>query len=113
MASDEQFADFLSRFERMAASKTWADEIKIVNLRQGLRNTPIEEMLDFQLKLPTTYPEFVKACYELSSRGRPKFKVNESDENKEDDISDTSETPGRDHADEDEGLGGEYESGSE
>ncbi|KAH8743444.1 hypothetical protein F5883DRAFT_664041 [Diaporthe sp. PMI_573] len=113
MASDEQFADFLSRFERMAANKAWTDEMKILNLRRGLRNTPIEEMLDFQLKLPATYPDFVKACYELSSRGRRRFKRSESDENKEDDVSDMSETPGGGDPDEEEAVGEEYESGSE
>jgi hypothetical protein len=111
--SDEQFPDFLSRFERMAANKMWTDDIKIAHSRQGLRNTPIEEMLDFQLKLPTRYPEFVKACHELSSRGRRRFRLNESDENKEDNGSDMSEILRGGHADEDEGLGEEYESGSE
>ncbi|KAI7775293.1 hypothetical protein LA080_007053 [Diaporthe eres] len=109
------FPDFLSRFQRMAANKMWTDKVKIVNLRQRLRNTPIDEMLDLQWNLATTYPGFVKACYELSSRRRRSFKVNESDENKEDDVSDMSQTPGGDQADEDEGLrvGEEYESGSE
>ncbi|KAH8767188.1 hypothetical protein F5883DRAFT_521832 [Diaporthe sp. PMI_573] len=113
MAADEQFADFLSRFEQMAANKAWMDEDKILNLRQGLRNTTIEEMLDFQLKLPTTYPDFVRACYKLSSRGRQRFKINRSDEDKEDDVSDRSETPGAGYADEDQGIGEDYESGSE
>jgi hypothetical protein len=113
MASDEQFADFLSRFEWMAANKAWTDEMKILNLRRRLRNTLIEEMLDFQLKLPATYLDFAKACYELSSRGRRRFKRSESDENKEDDVSDMSEAPGGGDPDEKEAVGEEYESGSE
>ncbi|KAK7702436.1 hypothetical protein SLS64_009728 [Diaporthe eres] len=72
MDSDEQFPDFLSRFQRMAANKMWTDKVKIVNLRQRLRNTPIDEMLDLQWKLPTTYPGFVsygEGCCPASSLG--------------------------------------------